>query len=100
MSARAASARHLVVPPSVIATPSSRAQKGPQLTVSVPPGMTAKSDLPTVAFGNVLMEGHLRELLTAGWPTVLHCRLELWKKGLIAYSQESALEWDYIIEYS
>ncbi|HEY6219897.1 MAG TPA: hypothetical protein VIV65_07545 [Gemmatimonadaceae bacterium] len=85
----------------LVATSSSRAQKGsPQLTLSVPPGMAAKSDLPTVAFANMLTEGHLRDLLTAGWPMVLHCRLDLWKKGFIAYSQESAIEWDYIVEYS
>src|ERR1051325_11534759 len=85
----------------LVATSSSRAQKGsPQLTLSLPPNMTAKSDVPTVAVANVVTEGHLRELLAAGFPTVLHCRLELWKKGFIAYSTESVLEWDYIIEYS
>jgi len=47
----------------------------------------------------MLSEGHRQELLAAGWPTVLHCRVELWKRGLIFFTRESVVDWDLIVEY-
>jgi hypothetical protein len=78
-----------------------RAQAGsPRLELAMPAQIAAKGDGPTVSLGEMLTEGHRRDLLTSGWPTVMRCRVELWKKGFIAYSTESVSEWDYVVEYS
>jgi hypothetical protein len=37
--------------------------------------------------------------LLVPWPTVLHCRVELWKRGFIVFDRESVVEWDLIVEY-
>src|SRR3954469_31756 len=77
-----------------------RGQGGsPRLQLSLPSPLTAAVDAPTVALKDVLAEGHRRELLNAGWPTVLHCRVELWKRGFIFFDQESQVAWDLIVEY-
>jgi hypothetical protein len=76
------------------------AQDGsPRLQLSMPPSIVARVDAPTVSFRDVLAEGHRRELLNAGWPTVLHCRVELWKRGVLFYDQESTVSWDVIVEF-
>ena len=77
-----------------------RAQDGsPRLDLSTPAVITAHVDAPTVSMREVLAEGHRRELLNAGWPTVLHCRVELWKRGLFFYDLESSVAWDLIVEF-
>ena len=77
-----------------------RAQDGsPRLQLSMPDQIMARVDAPTVSLTDVLVEGHRRELLGAGWPTVLHCRVELWKRGLIFFGRESVVDWDVIVEY-
>jgi hypothetical protein len=65
----------------------------------MPPSIVARVDAPIVSFRDVLAEGHRRELLNAGWPTVLHCRVELWKRGMLFYDQESTVSWDVIVEF-
>jgi hypothetical protein len=77
------------------------AQDGsPRLQLSMPPSIVARADAPTVSFRDVLAEGHRRELLNAGWPTVLHCRIELWKRGFVFYDLEpEPVVWDIIVEY-
>lgn len=83
------------------ASSSLRAQdKSPRLELSMPPQVVAGVDAPSVSLANMLSEGHRRELLSAGWPTVLHCRVELWKRSrIIFFDQESVVEWDITVEY-
>jgi hypothetical protein len=82
------------------ATSSLRAQDGsPRLQLSMPASIVARVDAPTTSMRDVLAESHRRELLDAGWPTVLHCRVELWKRGLLFFGPESAVGWDLIVEY-
>lgn len=66
----------------------------------MPARVVAKGDGPTVSLGEMLSEGHRRDMLMSGWPTRLHCRVDLWKKGFIAFSTESTFEWDYVVDYS
>ena len=78
-----------------------RAQdRSPRLQLSMPDQIVAGVDAPTVSLSAVLEEGHRRELLTAGWPAVLHCRVELWKRGLITFDRESVVGWDIVVEYA
>src|SRR5438552_2939713 len=78
-----------------------RAQdRSPRLELSLPQQVVAGVDVPTVSFANILSEGHGRELLNAGWPTVLHCRIELLKKSWLFFNSESVITWDLIVEYS
>ena len=66
----------------------------------MPPQIVAGVDAPSVSLANMLSEGHRRELLSAGWPTVLHCRVELWKRSRIFFfDRESVVEWDLTVEY-
>src|SRR6266850_1084787 len=85
----------------LLAAPASlRAQdKSPRLELSMPAQIVAGVDAPTVSLANALAEGHRRELLAAGWPTVLHCRVELYKRSLIFFSPEASVEWDLTVEY-
>jgi hypothetical protein len=80
-----------------------RAQdRSPRLDLQLPPKMTARIDAPTATVQHVLAESHLREILKAGWPAKLHCRVELWRKGKFFWSSfdvDSLIEWDVIIEY-
>jgi hypothetical protein len=76
------------------------AQDGsPRLQLSMPASIVAGVDAPTVSLADVLAEGNRRELLSAGWPTVLHCRVELWKRDLIFFQRESVVDWDLTVEY-
>jgi hypothetical protein len=87
----------------LLAAPSSlRAQeKSPRLELSMPPQIAAGVDAPLVSLANMLSEGNRRELLSAGWPTVLHCRVELWKRSqIIFFDRESFVEWDLTVEYT
>jgi hypothetical protein len=91
-----------LLPPILLlaATSSLRAQDGsPQLQLSMPAQVVARVDAPTVSLADVLAEGHRRELLGFGWPTVVHCRLELWKRGFVFFGRESFIEWELIVEY-
>jgi hypothetical protein len=82
------------------AAPSLRAQDGsPRLQLSMPAELAARTDAPTVSLADILTEGHRRELLSAGWPTQLHCRVELWKRGFLFFDRESVVDWDVIVEY-
>jgi hypothetical protein len=78
-----------------------RAQEAsPRMHLTLPGRVVARSDGPTVSMVNVLTEGHRRELLNSGWPAALHCRIELFKKGVFFFGPESVVEWDLIVEYS
>jgi hypothetical protein len=86
----------------VLAAPAAlRGQDGsPRLTLTMPPRVVARTDAPTVSMADVLKEGHRRELLNSGWPAVLHCRVEVWKRGFLwTFGRESVVEWDLIVEY-
>ena len=76
-------------------------EKSPRPELSMPSQIVAGVDAPTVSLANMLSEGHRRELLSFGWPTVLHCRVELWKRSriLIFFDRESVVEWDLTVEY-
>src|SRR4051812_14580135 len=82
------------------ATSSLRAQDGsPRLQLSLPTPMTARVDAPTVSLADILAEGHRREPLVAGFPTVLHCRVELWRRGRLFFDRESFTGWDVVVEF-
>src|SRR2546430_6302833 len=84
----------------LLAAPSLRAQdRSPRLELSLAAQVTAGVDAPTVALANTLSEGHRRELLSNGWPTVLHCRVELYKRSFIFFEPEGAVEWELTVEY-
>jgi hypothetical protein len=86
----------------LLAAPASlRAQdRSPRLDLSMPAQIVAGVGAPTVSLKAVLAEGHRRELLGAGWPTALHCRVELWKRGRIFFfDRESVVDWDLFVEY-
>src|SRR5258708_28892494 len=75
-------------------------EKSPRLELSMPAQIVAGVDAPSVSLANMLSEGHRRELLSAGWPTVLHCRVELWKRSRIFFfDRESVVQWDLTVEY-
>lgn len=77
-----------------------RAQDGaPQLRLEMPQRIVAGVDAPSVSLSDVLTEGHRRELLNSGFSAALHCRVELWKKGLFFFGLESVVEWDVIVDY-
>lgn len=61
--------------------------------------MTARTDAPTASLANMLAEGHRRELLGAGFPTVLHCRVELWKRTFLTFTRDALVEWDVVVEF-
>lgn len=84
----------------LVAAPPLRAQgRSPRLDYTLPPQVVAGVDAPTLSLADALTEGHRRELLNAAFPSVLHCRVELWKRGLIFFGRESVVEWDLIVEY-
>jgi hypothetical protein len=84
------------------ATSSLRAQDdSPRLRLDLPTRIAAGADVPTTSISGVLTEGHRRELLQSGWPTAIHARVEIWKRGFLGmYNREADFEWDVIIEYA
>lgn len=79
-----------------------RAQDGsPRLGLDLPERVVAGVTVPTTSIAGVLTEGHRRELLNSGWPTAIHARVELWKKGFLGmFDREAVIEWDVIVEYA
>jgi hypothetical protein len=82
--------------------PALRAQDGsPRMDIIVTDRVVARTDFPATTISGVLTEGHRRELLTSGWPTAIHGRVELWKKGFLGFfDREASFEWDVIVDYS
>jgi hypothetical protein len=78
-----------------------RAQGGsPRVDMTLPDRVVAGTDVPMTTMTGLLSEGHRRELLNSGFPTSIHARVELWKKGLLWFNRESVVEWDIVVEYS
>jgi hypothetical protein len=85
------------------ATSTARGQdKSPRVDVSRPETVVAGSGVATTTITGVLTEGSRREYLNGGWPTAIHAKLELWRKGGLfgTYGVEADYEWDVIVEYS
>jgi hypothetical protein len=76
--------------------------QSPRVDVSRPDNVVAGTGVATTTISGMLTEGNRREMLQGGWPTAIHSRLELWRKGGLfgAFGIESAFEWDVIIDYS
>jgi len=78
-----------------------RAQGGsPRVDMTLPDRIVAGTDAPVTTMTGLLSEGHRRELLNSGFPTSIHARVELWKRGLLWFNRESVVEWDIVVEYS
>lgn len=75
--------------------------KSPRVDISRPENVVAGTGVATTTISGVLTEGNRRDLLLGGWPTAIHGRLELWRKGFLGtYDRESDFQWDVIIDYS
>jgi hypothetical protein len=84
------------------AATSLRAQdRSPRVDILVTDRVVAGAEFPATTISGLLTEGHRRDLLNSGWPTAIHARVELWKKGFLGmYNVQSTIEWDLIVEYS
>jgi hypothetical protein len=75
--------------------------KSPRVDITRPENVLAGTGVATTTISGVLTEGNRRDLLLGGWPTAIHGRLELWRKGFLGtYDRESDFQWDVIIDYS
>ena len=75
--------------------------KSPRVDITRPENVLAGTGVVTTTISGVLTEGNRRDLLLGGWPTAIHGRLELWRKGFLGtYDRESDFQWDVIIDYS
>jgi len=76
--------------------------KSPRVEVSRPDNVIAGTGVATTTISGILTEGSRKDMLLGGWPTKIHGRLQLWRKGGIfgTYGPESTFEWDVIVEYS
>src|SRR5687767_9787707 len=75
--------------------------RSPRLDILVTDRVVQGAEFPATTISGVLTEGHRRDLLNSGWPTAIHARVELWKKGFLGmYDVQSTIEWDVIVEYS
>ena len=73
----------------------------PRLELHMNERVVARAENPATSISDVLTPGHRRELLTSGWPTAIHGKVELWRKGFLGFfDREADFEWDIIIEYS
>jgi hypothetical protein len=85
----------------IAAAPAARGQgDSPKLGLDYPGQVVANSSVPTVSMSGILTEGHRQELLHGGWPTAIRARVEVWRRGGVAFGRESDFEWDVIVEYS
>ena len=103
-SVRAAASLHYrYVLPLLFAVASSLGGQGksPRVNIIRPDNVVAGTGVTQTTITGLLTEGHRLELLHSGWPTVIHARLELWRKGRFGtFDRESDIEWDVIVEYS
>lgn len=75
--------------------------KSPRVDITRPETVLAGTGVATTTISGLLTEGNRRDLLLGGWPTAIHGRLELWRKGFLGtYDRESDFQWDVIIDYS
>jgi hypothetical protein len=74
----------------------------PRVDVSRPDVVVAGTSVATTTISGMLTEGSRREYLEGGWPTAIHAKLQLWRKGGLfgTYDVEADFDWDVIIEYS
>jgi hypothetical protein len=95
-------ARGAIVLALMLAATSLRAQDGsPRMDITVTDRVIARAEFPATTISGVLNEGHRRDALTSSWPTAIHAKVELWKKGFLGlFGREAAFEWDVIVEYS
>jgi hypothetical protein len=86
----------------LLAAASARGQgKSPRVDITRPDNVLAGTGVATTTISGLLTEGNRRDLLLGGWPTAIHGRLELWRKGFLGtYDRESDFQWDVIIDYS
>jgi hypothetical protein len=83
------------------AAPARGQGKSPRVDITRPEIVLAGTGVATTTISGVLSEGNRRDLLLGGWPTAIHGRLELWRKGFLGtYDRESDFQWDVIIDYS
>jgi hypothetical protein len=75
--------------------------KSPRVNLILSEPVIAGSSVAATTITGVLTEGHRQELLHSAWPTKIHNRLELWRKGRLGvFDRESVFEWDVIVDYS
>jgi hypothetical protein len=75
--------------------------KSPRVDVTRPDVVSAGTGVATTTISGMLTEGNRQESLLAAWPTRIHGKLELWRRGFLgAYDRESVFEWDVIVDYS
>jgi hypothetical protein len=73
----------------------------PRVDVTRPEFVPAGTGVATTTISGMLTEGNRKEMLLAAWPTRIHGRLELWRRGALGtYDRESFFEWDVIVDYS
>lgn len=74
------------------------AQRSPRVDVSVIPA-NALLEGPAVTSNGLLSDSRTREHLRNGFPTRLHYRLELWRKGTLIDDRVGTNEWDVLVSY-
>lgn len=83
------------------AAPARGQDKSPRVDITRPDVVFAGTGVATTTISGMLTEGNRRDLLLGGWPTAVHGRLELYRRGFLGtYDRESSFEWDVIVEYS
>lgn len=75
------------------------AQRDPPHAEITLPAANAAQEGPSITTANLLTDARTRELLRNGFPTRIHYRLELWKKGTLFYDITSKVEWDVLVQY-
>jgi hypothetical protein len=95
-------ARPLVFALLLAATSALRGQgKSPRVDLTLPQQVVAGSSVATTTITGILTEGNRQELLHSAWPTKIHGRIELWRRGRFGvFDRESVFEWDVIVDYS
>src|SRR4051812_10683132 len=76
--------------------------QSPCVDVSRPEIVVAGTGVATTTISGILTEGNRQDMLHGGWPTAVHGRLQLWRKGgwFGTFGLESDFEWDVIVDFS
>ena len=70
----------------------------PQMDIAI--GSTPLDEGPTITTSNLLADANTRELLRNGFPTRVHFRLELWKKGRWIFDDLAGrAQWDVAVHF-